>query len=109
MILRLGWHVAIPYGVHLWIDPQPLGDIPLSQLTLNMIFSNLFAGALAIGALYHFFNFPDTPNSEIVDVEPSQKREIDILVLKSNPYVDWVKGSVGMIFILIFVVAWMET
>lgn len=32
-----------------------IGDVPFSELTLNMLFGNLFAGACYIGALYFGF------------------------------------------------------
>lgn len=58
MLFRAIFISSIGIGGYFWLDPQPLGDVPFSQLTLNQVFSNLFALILAIGCFCWFINFP---------------------------------------------------
>lgn len=82
----------IPY---LWLDPQPIGDVPFSQLTLNQVFSNLFALLIALGCIVWFFKFP-------VQEHPQWPND--------NPYNSW--GWLGILAILVvsvitvIVIAW---
>jgi magnesium-transporting ATPase (P-type) len=66
MLFRTLFIIAVGYFGYSWIDPQALGDKPLSQLTLNNIVSNLMAGGIVLGCIVWFFHFPtsDEHNSE---------------------------------------------
>ena len=59
---------------YFWLDPQSIGDVPLSQLTLNQILKNVFAFAIAIGCISWFFKFPETSGARSPE---------------DNPYVGW--------------------
>jgi len=108
IIMRIGWHISVPYFIYLWLDPQQLGDIPFSQFTLNMLFSNLFCILIAIGAFYNFFNFPETEFNEGIEPEKLNGQELKLTIVKSSPYVGWAKGSFGIIFLVVFFLAWMD-
>lgn len=52
--LRIVFATVIAFFAYVWLgdyDSQ-LGDIPLGELTLNMVFSALFQGALIVGAVW---------------------------------------------------------
>jgi len=60
MLFRAVFIGAIAFIGYNWIDPRAIGDIPLSQLTLNDIIKPVFAIALGLGCLGWFFSFPET-------------------------------------------------
>lgn len=87
MLFRAIFISSLGIGGYFWLDPQPLGDVPFSQLTLNQLFSNVFAVILSVGCFVWFVNFPkQKKNAESPD---------------DNPYVTW--GILG--FLLIFLAA----
>jgi hypothetical protein len=55
---------------YFWLDPQSIGDVPLSELTLNQILKNVFAFAIAIGCISWFFKFPDTSDATSPENNP---------------------------------------
>jgi len=58
MLLRALVILAIGIGAWVWFDPKPLWNVPLFQLTLGMIMSNVLAGTSTIGCVFWFFHFP---------------------------------------------------
>lgn len=85
MLFRIIFICSLGIGGYLWLDPQPLGDVPISQLTLNQIFSNLFAVILSVGCFFWFVNFPqEKKNPESPD---------------DNPYVIWGLFSILFMFL----------
>lgn len=70
MLFRAILIFSIGIGGYFWLDPQPLGDVPFSQLTLNKVFSNIFALLLGIGCFCWFVKFlkqkkkPESPNDD---------------------------------------------
>jgi hypothetical protein len=85
MLFRIFFISSLGIGGHLWLDPQPIGDVPFSQLTLNQVFSNLFDFLLIVGCFFWFVNFP------------KQKKKPE--GPDDNPYVVW--GVFGILFIFL--------
>lgn len=85
MLFRMIFISSLGIGGYLWLDPQPIGDVPFSQLTLNQLFSNLFAFLLSVGCFCWFINFPQQKKGS----ESSNE----------NPYVIW--GIFSFLFILL--------
>ena len=73
---------------YLWLDPKSIGDVPFASLTLNQVFSNLFAVLIVIGCFSWFFDFPE---------------ERDAKDSEYNPYVGW--GRFGNWVVLIALIA----
>ena len=71
-------------AAYLWIDPQPIGDVPFAQLTLNQVFQSLFAFLIASGCIYWFLKFPDQKNTKGSN---------------DNPYISW--GWFGILVAMI--------
>lgn len=100
MLFRMTFISAIGIGGHYWLDAQPIGDVPFSQLTLNQLFRNVFDFLLITGCFCWFINFP------------KQKKKPESPY--DNPYVVW--GTFGVLFlfltaligsvITIFYIAW---
>lgn len=86
MLFRAVFISSLGIGGHFWLDPQPIGDVPFSQLTLNLVFSNLLALILSIVCLCWFFSFPK---------EKKKQEGPD-----DNPYVMW--GFFGILLMLLF-------
>ena len=59
MIFRFLFITSVGFIGYIWFNPQNLGDIPFSQLTLNLLFNNLFSLGIVIYCIIWFFNFPD--------------------------------------------------
>lgn len=85
MLFRAIFISSLGIGGYFWLDPQPISDIPFSQLTLNQLFSNLFAFLLSVGCFCWFVNFP------------KQKKSPESL--DDNPYVTWSRISFLFIFL----------
>lgn len=85
MLFRAVLIFSIGIGGYLWLDPQPLGDVPFSQLTLNKVFSNIFALFLGIGCFCWFVKFP------------KQKKKPESP--NDDPYVMW--GMFGLLFMFL--------
>lgn len=94
MIFRTLFISCIGIAAYFWFDPQPLGDIPFSQLTLNKIFSSLFGVVIPLGCILWFFKFPDNKNHACTH-DPKQ-----------NSYVIWGTFGVVLISLVIVVVAY---
>lgn len=60
MLFRAVFIGAVAFIGYNWIDPQEIGDIPFSQLTINDIFKPVLAIALVLGCIKWFFSIPDT-------------------------------------------------
>jgi hypothetical protein len=80
MLFRAIFISSLGIGGYFWLDPQPIGDVSFSQLTLNQVFSNLFAFLLAVGCFCWFVNFP--------------KQKKNPKSPDDNPYVIWGMFSV---------------
>lgn len=89
MLFRTVFISSIGFSGYFWFNPQPLGDIPISQLTLNQIFGNLFGVAIPLGCIFWLFNFPDEKKS--ITKDPS-----------SSPYYLW--GGFGALATFIILV-----
>lgn len=76
-----------------WIDPQSIGDIPFSQLTLKQIAGNIFAVLLAIWCVKWFFEFPKQEK----DTKPQE-----------NPYVFWGQLGGWAVAISVLAVYWLS-
>lgn len=75
----------------LWIDPQSISDIPLSQLTLKQICGNIIAILIVIGCARWFFDFPEQSN----DKNPEE-----------NPYVGWGQFGGFIVIVTVLVIYW---
>lgn len=93
VIFRLLFIVSIGLIGYLWIDPHSIGDIPFSQLTLNHIIKNLFAGLVVVGCFAWFFSFPEQ-HKEMKD--------------EDNPYIMWANFSGVLIFIGVLILFWLN-
>lgn len=78
---------------YFWLDPQSIGDVPFSELTLNQIFKNLFAVLIVIGCFIWFFDFPNQGSSK----DP-----------ESNPYVSWGRFGGWVLFLAAFAIYWLN-
>lgn len=83
IIFRALFICAVGVVGYFWIDPQSIGKVPLSQLTLKEIFRNLFAILIVIGCTRWFFDFPEQSG----DKNP-----------EDNPYVGW--GQFGGLVVI---------
>lgn len=79
---------------YFWLDPQSIGDVPLSELTLNRILKNLFAVLIAIGCISWFFKFPDQSESKSPE---------------DNPYVTWAQFGGWVILAATLGIYWLST
>lgn len=70
MLFRTLFITAIGVMAYLCFKPQSLGDVPLSQLTLNQIFGNLFGVLIPLVCIFWFFRFPKQKDSD----EPHENR-----------------------------------
>ena len=93
MIFRFLFIVSIGFIGYYWIDPQSIGDIPFSQLTLNLILKKLFAGLLILGCIVWFFRFPER-HEEMKD--------------EDDPYSMWANISCFFIFIGFLIWLWLS-
>ena len=93
MICRFLFIVSIGFIGYYWIDPQSIGDIPFSQLTLNLILKRLFAGLLILGCIVWFFRFPEKRYKEMID--------------EDDPYHIWADFSVLIGFLGFLILAWL--
>jgi hypothetical protein len=84
MLFRSCFISSIGLGAYLWFAPQPIGDVPFSELTLNQVFGNLFAVIIASGCIFWFFKFP-------IQEHPDWPND--------NPYDFW--GSLGIFVVFI--------
>ena len=91
ILFRAIFIFSIGIGGYLWLDPQPLGDVPFSQLTLNKVFSNLFAVILSVGCFIWFVNFP------------KQKKKPESP--NDDPYVIWRMFSLLFMFLTALIAA----
>lgn len=92
MIFRAIFITIIGIVAYFWLDPQSIGDVPLSQLTLNHIFSNLFSVLIFIGCIIWFFNFPDQANKKSS---------------KDNPYFLWGQFGGAVVLVIALVLYWL--
>lgn len=92
MLFRTAFILSI--GFFGFIFYKPIGDIPFSQLTLNQVFSNLFATIIVLGSIFWFFNFPNEKHFDLLENQ------------KQSPYAIW--GQFGGIVICIAaLISWM--
>jgi hypothetical protein len=85
MLFRVLFITLVGIIGYLWMDPQPLGDIPLSQLTLKQIASNIMAVVIPIACFIWLFKL----NRKYGD--------------ESLPYEDW--GRLGGFALLLGFIA----
>lgn len=83
MLFRVLFITSIGILAYLFFKHQSLDDIPLSELTLNQVFGNLFGVLIPLICIFWFFNFPKQKDSD----GPYE-----------NPYAMW--GMLGIIFFL---------
>lgn len=77
----------------LWINPQSISDVPISQLTLKQIVGNILATLLAIWCVKWFLDFPEQQRV----TEP-----------KENPYIVWGQFGAGLILVAALAIYWLN-
>lgn len=93
MLFRTLFISFLGIAAYFWMEPQNIGDVPFSELTLNQIFKNLFAFLMVGGCICWFFKFPDERNSMVE--EPND-----------NPYVFWGRLSI-LVALIVTVIAFL--
>jgi hypothetical protein len=84
-LFRTIFIIFIGIAGYSWIDPQPIGDTSLPDLTVRQFFSNMFAFLVALGCIVWFLRFPNNNNPALTS-DPTQ-----------NSYVLW--GAFGIIVV----------
>ncbi len=93
MLFRTFFIGAIAFICYIIFEPKSIGDIPFSQLTFNMIFSNILGFAFVIGCIIWLFKFPQKGG----EWYPS-----------TDPYIAWANVSGYFLLIIIFIWAWLH-
>ncbi|MCB9984646.1 MAG: hypothetical protein H6864_03035 [Micavibrio sp.] len=72
MLFRTLFISCIAIAGYQWIDPQPIGNTSLPDLTVRQFFGNLFAFLLVAGCVVWFLKFPKSkaPMSEDISEYP---------------------------------------
>jgi len=89
MLFRFLFIALVGIIGYLWMDPQPLGDVPLGQLTLKQIAANIMGVVIPIACFIWLFKLNKKHDDE------------------SLPYEDW--GQLGGYALLIGIItfAWL--
>lgn len=90
MFFRVIFISSIMFISYCWLDAGPIGDIPFSQLTLNLILKNLALISIILGCMHWLFKLP------IMHRGPKGKGEDD-------PYLIWADFSGGLLLLGFFV------
>lgn len=88
-LIRSLFIFSIGFFGYNYLSPQSIKDIPFSQLTLDLLFNNIFSGVLVVGCVLWFFSFPSK----------SDKPE-------ESPYKIW--ANVGYFIICIALFIWIK-
>jgi hypothetical protein len=59
VFFRAVFIICIGIFGYVWFDPKPLGDVPISQLTLNDIFNNIYGVGIPIACAVWLFKTPE--------------------------------------------------
>lgn len=68
MLFRTLFISCIAIAGYHWIDPQPIGNTSLLDLTVRQFFGNLFAFLLVAGCIVWFLKFPKSKNPSSEDI-----------------------------------------
>jgi hypothetical protein len=91
--VRLCAYALIPFTLYLLLEPESLWSIPLSQLTVGVLFNNFIFAVSLIYTPIQFFKFPSNEQDFNDDVE-------ELSTLKKSPYVIFAKYSAWFLLVV---------